>query len=172
VAITTEKEKEGMSLSPNKIILLAALLISAACEDVRLHTYHSLNSDWSAGDTLKYTYINNSVRDSIFTMDVELRSTSSYPSRQLWIGIQRFTDKDTSAPVDTLCCEIYDSLGRQKGTSTGLLHQISIEAGSCKVAPQDTLHINIIHLMNEPVRDITDVGIRVCGHVQRQYAEN
>ena len=172
MATTTEKEEERMNLSPNKIILLVAVLLSAACEDIRLHTYHSLSGDWSAADTLKYTYINNSVRDSIFTMDIELRSTSSYPSRQLWIGVQRLTDKNTPAPVDTLCCEIYDSLGRQKGTSTGLLHQISIEAGRLKVAPQDTLHINIIHLMNEPVRDITDVGIRVCGHVQHQYAGN
>ena len=161
-----------MNLSPNKIILLVAVLLSAACEDIRQHSYHSLNGDWEASDTLKYTFANSSVRDSIFTLDVELRSTSSYPSRQLWLGVQRFTDKDTLAPVDTLCCEIYDSLGRQRGTSTGLLHQISIEAGRCKVAPQDTLHINIMHLMNEPVRDITDVGIRVCGHVQRQYAEN
>lgn len=157
-----------MNLSPNRIILLVAAILSAACEDIRLHTYHSLKDDWSATDTLKYTYANGSIRDSIFTMDVELRSTSSYPSRQLWMEIQCTTNKVKHAPVDTLCCEIFDSLGRQKGTSAGLLHQISVPAGIRNIPPGDTLRINITHLMKEPVRGITDVGIRLCGHVQHQ----
>ena len=163
-----EKVKKRRILSPSSLIL-GLMLLFAACDDVRLHTFRELQGEWVATDTLKYDYINysNVAEHEVF---VQLRCSSSYPVRELWLRVEYAVPEVHQ--VDTLCCEVYDSLGRQQGSSVGLLYQTSHALGIYNVQPGDTATIKITHLMDGSVAGVADVGIKVCGRGQHLFSGN
>lgn len=163
-----EKVKKRIILKPSNIILVLMIMF-AACDDVRLHTFHELKGEWLATDTLQYKYYNFS-NDAAHELFVQLRCSASYPVRELWLCVESLSGGNRS--VDTLCCEIYDSLGRQQGASVGLLHQTSYTLGTYNLQPHDTAFIKVTHLMDAPVYGVTDVGIKVCGSGRHRFSGN
>ena len=163
-----EKVRKERILKPSNL-LLALMLMFAACDDVRLHTFHELQGEWAATDTLRYEYF-NSTKDTDFAVELQLRCASSYPVRELWLRVECASAGRHS--VDTLCCEIFDSLGRQQGPGVGLLHQTSHDAGLHFMQPDDTARIKVTHLMDGPVKGVADVGIKVCGRGRRLSSGN
>ena len=163
-----EKVKKRRILKPSNL-LLVLLLLFAACDDVRLHTFHELQREWQAEDTLEYIYFNLS-SDAPHELEVQLRCSSSYPVRELWLRVECASAGRLS--VDTLCCEIYDSLGRQQGASVGLLRQTSHDAGQHFMQPDDTTRIKVTHLMGGAVKGVADVGVKVCGRGRRLSSGN
>ena len=163
-----EKVKREIILSPNSL-LLGLMLLFAACDDVRLHAFHELQGKWCATDTLEYKYYNSSV-ETAHDVSVQFRCTSSYPVRELWLRVEYVSS--AVHQVDTVCCEIFDSLGRQKGSSVGLLHQTSHSLGMYNVQTGDTAIIKLTHLMDSDVNGVADVGIKVCGRGRHLSSEN
>ena len=163
-----EKVKKGRILKPSNL-LLVLLLLFAACDDVRLHTFHELQREWQAEDTLEYIYFNLS-SDAPHELEVQLRCSSSYPVRELWLRVECLSANVHS--VDTLCCEIYDSLGRQQGSGAGLLRQTSHKVGMRSMQPNDTTRIKVTHLMEGTVKGVCDVGVKVCGRGRHLSSEN
>lgn len=163
-----KKVKKRRILSPSNL-LVGLMLLLAACDDVRLHTFRELQGEWFATDTLKYEYVNLAEGDA-HDATVQLRCSSSYPVRQLWLRVEY------SAPgthmVDTLCCEVFDSLGRQQGSSAGLLYQTSYTLGTYNLQSGDTAIFKVTHLMNGPVSGVADVGIKVCGRGRHLFSGN
>ena len=164
----TEKVKRERILKPSNL-LLALLILFAACDDVRLHTFHGLHGEWLPTDTLEYVYA-NATTDALHELEVQLRCSSAYPVRELWLRVECLSSAVHS--VDTLCCEIYDSLGRQQGSGTGLMRQTSHNVGLRELQPSDTTRIRITHLMDKAIEGVCDVGIRVCGCVRHQSSGN
>ncbi len=163
-----EKVKREIILRPSNL-LLALMLLFAACDDVRLHTFHVLQGEWQATDTLEYVYANAS-GDTLHEVEVQLRCSSAYPVRELWLRVECHSGNVHS--VDTLCCEIYDSLGRQQGSGAGILRQTTHKLGLRELQPSDTTRIKIAHLMNGAIEGVCDVGIRVCGRGRHQSSGN
>ena len=163
-----EKVKREIILSPSSL-LLGLMLLFAACDDVRLHTFHALQGEWLPTDTLEYVYVNAS-SDALHEMEVQLRCSSAYPVRELWLRVECLSCEAHS--VDTLCCEIYDSLGRQQGSGAGMLRQTSHKVGLRELQPSDTTHIKVTHLMDSAIEGVCDVGIRVCGRGRHQSSGN
>ena len=66
---------------------------------------------------------------------------------------------------DTLCCEIFDSLGVHKGSSAGLFYQAQYGLGQIVFSSADTLTVSIAHMMDGDVDGVRSVGVRVerCG---------
>lgn len=165
MTIIEKVKKRRILISPSSI-LVGFLLLFAACDDVRLHAFRELQGEWLATDTLEYSYFNSS-DDARHEAFLQLRCSSFYPVRELWLRIEHVT-ADVRR-VDTVCCEVYDSLGRQQGTSVGLLRQTSHAAGVYSVQPGDTAIIKVTHLMNGAVSGVTDVGVKVCGRGRRLF---
>ena len=163
-----KKVKRERILSPSNI-LIGLLLLLAACDDVRLHAFRELQGEWAATDTLEYDYINNS-DTAAHDVSVQLRCSSFYPVRELWLRVE-YAARDAHR-VDTLCCEVYDSLGRQQGSSVGLLYQTSHTLGTYDVQPGDTAVIKVTHLMDGSVTGVADVGVKVCGRGRHQFSGN
>ena len=163
-----EKVKKERILKPSNI-LLALLILFAACDDVRLHTFRELQGEWSATDTLRYDYF-NPTKETDFAVEVQLRCAASYPVRELWLRVECTSAGRLS--VDTLYCEIYDSLGRQQGSSVGLLRQTSHDAGLHFMQPDDTTRIKVTHLMDGAVKGVADVGVKVCGRGRHLSSRN
>ena len=163
-----EKVKRERILKPSNL-LLALLILFAACDDVRLHTFHGLQGEWRATDTLEYVYANASA-DALHDVEVQLRCSSAYPVRELWLRVECLSGNIHS--VDTICCEIYDSLGRQQGSGTGMMRQTSHNVGLRELQPSDTTRIKITHLMDKTIEGVCDVGVRVCGRGRHQSLGN
>lgn len=161
----TKKVKKEKTLKPSNLFL-GLILLFAACDDVRLHTFREVQNGWLATDTIEYKYINH-YNDTLHNICIQLRCTPTYPVRELWLQMELKTNN--SYATDTICCEIFDSLGRQQGSSAGLLHQTSHISGTYNIQPGDTATITITHLMNSPVNGVSDIGIKVCGHGRHQF---
>ena len=159
-----------MNQKLNSLLLSVAMLLLSGCEDLRFHSFHSLYDEWAATDTLQFSYVNTSRADDPQMLDVELRLEPSFPMRELWLGVQCVNGAAVS--FDTVRCEIFDSTGRQNGTGVGVLYQTTHPVGVVDVAPGDTALIKVVHLMDAPVRGVTDVGVKVCGRGQRQFSGN
>ena len=159
-----------MNLKLNSLLLSVAMLLLSGCEDLRFNSFRSLYDEWAATDTLQFSYVNTSRVDASQMLDVELRLEPSFPLRELWLGVQCVSSAGVS--LDTVRCEVFDSTGRQNGTGLGLLYQTSHPVGVVDVAPGDTAVIKVVHLMDAPVRGVTDVGVKVCGRGQRQFSGN
>lgn len=145
------------------------LILATSCEDVRLHTFHSLGGEWKATDTLEYIYAPG-IKNEPCMIDVQLRSEASYPFSELWIGVQCRADSAGVLSTDTLRCEIFDSLGRHCGTTGGTLYQTSHQLGVREFPGGDTVRIRLYHLMEgSSVKDITDAGIKVTALAPRQF---
>lgn len=165
MTIIEKVEKRRILIIPSSI-LIGFLLLFAACDDVRMHAFRELQGEWSATDTLEYSYFNSS-DVALHEAFLQLRCSSSYPVRELWLRIEHVA-ADVRR-VDTVCCEVFDSLGSQQGSSVGLLRQTSHAVGVYSVQPGDTAVIKVTHLMSDAVRGVTDVGIKICGRGRRLF---
>ncbi len=164
-----EKVRKKIIPRPSSLLLLMLLMMFAACDDVRLHAFRELQEEWHVTDTLEYKYFNFS-EDVAHELFVQLRCSAFYPVRELWLRVETLSGGYHS--VDTLCCEIFDSLGRQQGASVGMLHQTSHTLGLHAMQPNDTALIKVTHLMNNPVSGVADVGIKVCGRGRHLFSKN
>lgn len=166
-----EKEEKRIRINLSRLFAFAILTFCVACENLHFHTFHKLHGDWNATDTLNFMYVNDVGEDSIM-LDVELRCTSSFPFRELWLYLECISDEEYIISVDTVCCDIFDSLGRQNGACAGTLYQTSFPVALCKTLPRDTVYIKIAHLMNGSLSGINDVGVKIYGSAQRQFLGN
>lgn len=168
----TERVKEEMFKSLNSVLIFFSVLFAVSCKDLYFHEFRPVNAEWLPTDTLTYSFVNNGQKRSLF-INAELRCTPSFPMRCLWLYVECCGKESGFLLADTVCCEVFDTLGRQNGSTAGLLYQTSFPVGNVLVSPHDTLQIKVAHVMNTPVNEVFDVGIKmITGRVRNQSSEN
>lgn len=148
--------------------LLLLLLLLGSCDDKVYHKFYCVPDSWNNRDTLTFTISYPYTDLQLCDAYVELRHTHRYPCKRLWLRTQIHHTAYDSVTTDTICCEIFDSLGRQKGASAGLLYQTSHKLAPIELSSKDTVTISLTHIMNDCIEGLCDVGIRVerCGRHQ------
>lgn len=170
------KATAEMRYNPNKapLLLLSALLLLIACNNTLHHSFISTGCNWDRNDTLTFTYTDSKRGcDSLLAAGVELRCTSDYPYKDLWLRIESYCKQSNHRNIDTLHCTIYDNNGRMCGTTAGLMYQISYPAGTMHYTNGDTLIIHIMHIMEQEVlKGVSDVGLILSRCDQHQSSKN
>ena len=144
---------------------LLVLLLLCSCGNTLYHNFCNVDDGWGGGDTLTFEISNPVVGGEACNVYVELRTAPDYPYRKLWLHTSLCRSNDKKMKSDTLCCEIFDSLGVHKGSSAGLFYQAQYELGQIVLAAADTLTVSIAHIMDGDVNGVRSVGVRVerCG---------
>ena len=110
-------------MSKNKFTLLAVVLFwITGCSDYRAyHQFYSIpEGKWSKTDSLIYEIPN---LPQTATLQLELRFTSEYPYKDIYVGVRENLSDSTSFRVDTLRIPLTHIDGRSKGSSLGKLYQ-------------------------------------------------
>ena len=103
-------------------------------------------------------------------MDIQLRCEASYPYKELWLGVLCLADSVGLFSADTLCCEIFDSLGQHRGATNGILYQTTHKLGVRKFPAGDTVRVKLYHIMDcGTVKGVTDAGIKITSLSQHQF---
>lgn len=149
-------------------LLLTAIML-CACNDV-YHNFRSTKGEWERNDTLRFKFFApEESKDKYYDARVEIRCKANYPYKDLWLQIEANSKGYTAPYIDTLHCNIFNDVGRHKGSTAGTLYQLDFPIKPIPVANNDTLHINIVHIMNDDtLKGISDVGIRLSHHGQHQ----
>ena len=144
---------------------MLTLLLLCSCGNTLYHDFCNVDDGWCCDDTLTFTVTTPFMSAESCNAYVELRSTPDYPYRKLWLCTSVRHSIDNSTFLDTLCCEIYDSLGQHNGSTAGLFYQTRHRLGRVELAADDTVTVAVTHLMDEGVVGVRSVGIRFerCG---------
>lgn len=144
---------------------LLTLLLLCSCGNTLYHNFCNVDDGWGCADTLTFEINNPVVGDEACNVYVELRTTPDYPYRKLWLHTSVHRSNEKKMESDTLCCEIFDSLGVHKGSSAGLFYQAQYGLGQIVFSSADTLTVSIAHMMDGDVDGVRSVGVRVerCG---------
>lgn len=155
----------------SKIVAMATVVLLLASCDSLFHQYRGVGGCWASSDTLSFVYVSGSECSAqTCVLDVELRSNSDYRYKELFLRVERYSVLQKDTLVDTLVCELYDEVGRLRGTSAGILQQTSYRVGTLELHPNDTLTIKVSHLMDdEPLYGISDVGVRLSHSGRHQF---
>lgn len=149
--------------------IIAAILLIAACNDF-FHEYRSVGGSWLPSDTLTFEYCRPDGEHRRCAVDVELRSGSNYPYKEILLRLECVSRRLKKSTVDTLVCELYDEKGHPCGTTAGLLRQTSYAADTIDIVPGDTIEIKVSHLMDDaPIVGILDVGVRLSHLGRHQF---
>lgn len=137
-----------------------ALLVSS-CDAVVYHKFETVGDGWRRNDTLMYRIATSPHLSGACDAEVELRCTSEYPYKDLWLYVELSTDSSV-IECDTLQCFIYDDNGVINGSTAGLLYQMSFSIPVSPVVSEDTLNMRVVHVMaDEPLYGVKDVGIKL-----------
>ncbi len=153
----------------NRLVAAAAIFVIAACSDL-FHQYRSVEGGWMPTDTLTFEYHSPVGEHRRCAVDIELRSGSSYPYKEIVLRVESASHILQRSRVDTLVCELYDASGHPHGSTSGILRQTSHPADTIDILPGDTVEIKITHLMDDaPIDGILDVGVRLSHHGRHQF---
>ena len=152
-----------------KIATMAAAMLLMSCDSL-FHRYYGVGGCWPSSDTLTFTYTPKNESKLCCQLDVELRNSSDYKYKELFLRVERFSKIGRDTIVDTLRCELYDDSGHIRGTTAGILRQTSFPVDTMEIQPNDTLTIRVSHLMDDKeLQGVSDVGIRLSHCDRRQF---
>ena len=170
-----EKKVTGILPRVSKLSLMLLVPLIAACDGTVFHDFRSVNgSRWHRNDTLAFLYGSSYDKDAVgYSLSVEARVDASYSYRNLVARVECISKKDNSLIVaDTLCCELFGSDGHRKGSTAGILYQVSSAPVTIDVAGGDTVVVRVSHIMDAVEIDgVSDVGVRLSSsyaHGQHQ----
>ena len=151
------------ALSRANSLLLVLCLCS--CADTVYHDFRNVEDGWKGNDTLVFRLCNARAASEVCDAYIELRTTPDYPYRKLWLSACVRGSSGEWVADDTLCCEIYDSLGQQRGSTAGLLYQTGYRLTQLELPSADTVTVSIAHIMSGEVNGVRSVGVRAvrCG---------
>ena len=151
------------ALSRASSLLLVLCLCS--CADTVYHDFCNVEDGWKSNDTLVFRLCNARAASEVCDAYIELRTTPGYPYRKLWLSACVRGSSGGVGVTDTLCCEIFDSLGQQIGPTAGLLYQTGYRLTQLELPSADTVTVSIAHIMSGEVNGVRSVGVRAvrCG---------
>lgn len=156
--MTTRKTSSYIRIAGGIICLLFSL---AACDNQTIyHTYQNLSIEgWKKTDTLKYQ-LPAQLAGKQYDLEVGLRHTENYPYQDIWMEILYPLSPDRHP--DTLHITLADKQVNWKGNGTSSnLYQYTSPHHPVTFSPSDSM-VQIIHIMrDEPLKGISDVGIRL-----------
>ncbi len=153
-------------------VVFTAILVLGACDNKLLHEFKNVDGEWMRNDTLHFHYYNAQENGTECNLRIELRTMPDYSYKDVGLQIKAYA-KSYDAPItDTLYCNVYDDNGVYTGTTNGIMYQLSSQDIKLLATPCDTLRLSITHIMNDTLRGISDVGVRLLRCGRRQYAGN
>ena len=173
-----EKKATRMLQRVSKLLLLAFPLLLASCGGTVLHDFRAIDgSVWSRYDTLRFCYDGSFDKNAAgYDLWLEARTDAAYPYKNLVARVECRSLNDSSlVAVDTLCCVIFGEDGHRKGSTAGILYQVSSGSMSVDAKGGDTLVVHVSHIMEpDELEGVSDIGIRLgssYAHGQRQSSE-
>lgn len=172
-----ETKAQGSLRKAHSILLALLLPVLVSCGQVVFHDFVSLESAvWSSTDTLDYLYDGALDRKSTagYELSVELRTDASYPYKELTVRVESFCMRSGDIiSADTLVCPVYDGEGRRRGSTAGMLYQVSSGPLYVPKGSGDSILFRVTHAMHcGSLSGVHDVGIRLTassGRGQRQF---
>jgi len=153
----------SLSSRSSLFLLAAALLLAmAACDSTTVyhHYEHVEAPGWEHHDTVFFA-IPPSRLSAVLHEEVELRTTSEYPYRDLCLVVHQTTFPSLRQRTDTLRCSMADEFGNIKGRGIGV-YQYHFHLTDLSLSEGDSVVLAIRHNMRtETLRGITDIGVRL-----------
>ena len=148
--------------------LLPLLLLLVACDGTLFHRFSSIEGGlWNSTDTLAFGFegVSGKHNGCMFDLCLEVRTTAAYSYRNVVMRVEAFVSGDSlPQAVDTLFCEVYDSNGRHKGSTVGLLYQVGSEPKTLSLSA-DSLLFKVSHIMDcDTLCGVSDVGLKLMRH--------
>ena len=145
--------------------LNAALLITiffagilCGCQsNIQFHSFQSVKKEWDKKDTVTF-YLDTTLTNRTYRMEIEIRHTERYPFRDLWLCIHRPTAASHS--TDTIHLQLATPEGKWIGNGKNFL-QYTSPSETIYLQPHDSI-LQITHLMQKnPLEGIRDIGIKL-----------
>lgn len=151
---------------------LGVVLLCAACQQGTLyHSFQSVNTEeWKKEDTLFFK-LHAKAHDVCCRLEIELRATSDYPYKNLWLDVNDNTADSLVFLSSSLNCMLYDDKGKQEGSTAGALYQSSFFMKEIVLQANTSPIIKISQGMSDvSIKGISDVGVKLVSCVQHQPA--
>lgn len=156
-----------LPLIKNKWTWLLIPLLTACHSHTVYHSYCPVPPQgWGKGDTLVYQ-LPASIPEGVYDLEIGIRYQEGYPYRDIWLAVSRHLTDSALCATDTLHFFLTDEAGNKTQNSPGALYQYTAHYPT-PISLQDTDTIrsfHLVHLMKDnPLRGITDMGIRLTQH--------
>ena len=150
-------------MNNKKIIYIISILFTVILYSCTTNTvYHKYNTIpeglWERKDTLYFT-ISDSIESRIYSTEIGIRHTASYPYKDLWLSV--FTPNKKKA--DTIHVYLTNDRGNWNSNgSTGGYFQYTVSGTDLNYLSSADSIIKICHIMNDnPLKGVTDIGIKI-----------
>lgn len=146
----------------SKILLLQILLLTNSCTgDTIWHKYVNVDiGGWRDNDTISFN-LPAASEEGTYPMDIELRTTPSYPYRNLCIVRQILLFHPTDMCRDTIFIQTSKD-GQRLGGKGVTIHSFAQPAPDVHLKQGQEACVQLFHIMSRgTMPDIVDVGIKV-----------
>lgn len=145
-----------------KVALPALLLAACQPSAEEYHTFlRTPDKGWTRRDTLSYK-LPLQKNDIPCQIDVELRHSSMYPYRSIWLLVAHNEQDSTAFRTDTIECVLTDEAGLFDGAGVNDLYQKRFPLMRTNLKAKTSPTFKITHYMKDKrIKGIQDVGIRV-----------
>ncbi|MBR6277060.1 MAG: gliding motility lipoprotein GldH [Prevotella sp.] len=146
------------------LVITVALLTSSCNRKMIFHHYeHTPVSGWEREYTLHF-YVPPVSQRAVVQRHIELRTSGSYPYRNLCIVVEQTTFPSHYFLRDTLRCDLVNAKDNNGGKGISL-YQYSFPLPDISVNEGDSMHFCIRHLMrSEELPGITDIGVSLTSY--------
>lgn len=142
---------------------LSALLLAACRSSVEeYHTFLRPPAEgWTRRDTLPYQLLKEA-EDTKCQIDIELRYSSLYPYRSIWLLVAHNEKDSTVFTTDTIECVLTNKAGMFDGAGVNGLYQKRFPLLRTTLKAHTDPIFKITHYMKDKkLKGIQDVGLRV-----------
>ncbi|GHT38156.1 hypothetical protein AGMMS49965_00650 [Bacteroidia bacterium] len=152
------------------LIIAGLMLVFTACSPVEEHYYQfrSFSSGaWDAQEEIRFEVPVQSIRQ-LYNVFLELRNTNEYNFRNIWLVVD-ILNTDGSLQTDTIHATLADRNGRWYGNGISI-YDTEIPVQTNIQYPDSGIYVYTIRqeMSENPLRGITDVGLRVMKRVKSE----
>lgn len=162
----------------NLLLYAAVAVLALSCGGKVYHEFAAIGGEgWARNDTLSFVYDGAFDKESLkgCNLAVEARVDASYTYKELAVRVETLDIlDDTIVRTDTLRCTVYSDDGQRKGTTAGMLYQVSSEPHAVEKRAGSKAVMRLSHIMgDEQLGGVRNVGVRLSfsGRGQRLSSE-
>ena len=143
--------------------IIITICVAIGCNDKTMYYSYTPtpSTGWEKNDTLQF---NIPVNDSLVLLylNTEVRSSNTYPYRDLWLEVRHNLKGSDTWQVDTLQFVLADEEGKRTDQSWSCFYQKSKHLNPIFVKDTGTYVVKINHAMyDNNIKGIHDIGILI-----------
>lgn len=142
---------------------ILTVCIATSCTDRTIYySYISTPTEgWDVDDTLVYHIFLKEPQLLIY-LETEVRSSNTYPYRDLWLELSHTLKDSTNWQVDTLQFTLADEEGTRKDQSWSCFYQKSKSLAPIFIKGTGNYVVKVKHIMRDKqLQGIHDIGIHI-----------